>query len=226
MQRRDSGTISRSFIATTAARATPARPVIAPPQRPLGASVTRSLSLSTTATAPPPALPPSNAPSADYRQHHDVQAPEINAATFRPGWRVHSRLDALATSGKIDREQLEAAATWGRWAERTGSPGTSPWRIRVDGGVTSADGHGVRTLAAATKLRESAAALGAARYALLHACVFEDRSWRHIGRRLGVAIETAQARTAEAIAALALWLRGDPVPPPPAIRFRNQPSSR
>lgn len=193
-----------------------------------GSIVTRSFSaatvrLSPRTSAPPPVITTSR-PTPEFRQHHDVEAPQVDATAFRQGWQVHSRLAALAANGMIDREQMEAAASWGRWAERTSAPGTSPWRIRVDGGAIGGDGLTGRTLAATTRLRASAAALGAARCALLYACVVEDQSWRRIGRRLGVAGETAQDRVVEAIAALALWLAGEPVPPAPEVRFRNQPS--
>jgi hypothetical protein len=79
-----------------------------------------------------------------------------------------------------------------------------------------------RQIDAAAKLRACTAALGALRVAaLLGACVVEDQSWRRFGQRLGVASETAREREVEAIAALALWLRGEMLPPAPAVRFRN-----
>jgi len=177
-------------------------------------------------TRPLPSLPPpSNAPAAEYRQHHEVEAPQVDTSSFRQGWRVHSRLDSLATSGRIDRQQLEAAVTWGNWAERVATPGTSPWRIRVDGGGQGGGTFADRQIDVAARLRESTAALGTSRIALLGACVVEDMSWRRLGLRLGVSAETARERVVEAIAALALWLAGEPVPPAPAVRFRNQPSS-
>jgi len=138
---------------------------------------------------------------------------------------VHSRLASLAESGKIERDQLDAAATWGRWAERTSAPVTSAWRLRVDGGSIGADGIASHQLDAAGRLRACRAVLGAERCALLQACVVEDVAWRQIGQRLGVAGETARERVIEAIQALTLWIEGDPVPPAPVIRFRNQPSS-
>jgi hypothetical protein len=170
-------------------------------------------------------LPPSNAPSAAYRQHHDVEAPQVDTTQFRQGWRVHSRLTGLAESGRIDREQLEATVTWGNWAERVATPGTSPWRIRVDGGGQGGGTFADRQIDAAARLRESTAALGISRITLLGACVVEDMSWRRLGQRLGVAGDTARERVVEAIQALALWLAGEPVPPAPVVRFRNQPSS-
>ena len=41
-------------------------------------------------------------PSAAYRQHHDVEAPRVDTSAFRQGWRVVTRLDALASEGAID----------------------------------------------------------------------------------------------------------------------------
>jgi len=84
-------------------------------------------------TRPLPSLPPlSNAPSPEYRQHHDVEAPRVDTATcFRPGWRVHSRLASLAESGRIERDQLDAAVTWGSGPNappgRGPRPGGSEW---------------------------------------------------------------------------------------------------
>jgi hypothetical protein len=120
--------------------------------------------------------------------------------------------EQVAESGRIDREQLEAAVIWGNWAERVATPGTSPWRIRVDGGGQGGGTFTDRQIDAAARLRESTAALGASRIALLGACVVEDMSWRRLGQRLGVAAETARERVVEAIAALALWLASEPVP--------------
>jgi len=57
------------------------------------------------------------------------------------------------------------------------------------------------------------------------AAVIQDRSWHDIGRQLGLSHKTAQLRALEAIAALHLWRTGQPVPPPPREKFRNQPSS-
>ena len=123
---------------------------------------------------------------------------------------MHSRLASLAESGRIERDQLDAAATWGQWAERVGAPITAAWRLRVDGGALGGDGGLTsRELEVAGRLRASSAALGAARCALLHACVVEDQSWRQIGQWLGVAGDTVGERVVEAIQALALWLDGD-----------------
>jgi hypothetical protein len=109
--------------------------------------------------------------------------------------------------------------TWGNWAERVATPGTSPWRIRVDGGGQGDGTFPDRQIDAAARLHESTAALGVGRIALLGACVVEDMSWRKLGRG-----DSAGARRG-GNPGLALWLASEPVPPAPVVRFRNQPSS-
>jgi hypothetical protein len=68
---------------------------------------------------PPTPLPPTNSPSRDYRQHHVVVEPQIDAETFHPE-RVKTRLVALAEAEKIDRFQLETALEYRRWRETLG----------------------------------------------------------------------------------------------------------
>jgi hypothetical protein len=43
----------------------------------------------------------SNAPTVSYTRHHDVDPPRVDARTFRQGWRIRSRLDALHIAGSI-----------------------------------------------------------------------------------------------------------------------------
>ena len=43
----------------------------------------------------------SNAPGSFFRQHHEVEGPEVSARAFRPAWRVRTKLDQLALEGKI-----------------------------------------------------------------------------------------------------------------------------
>ena len=84
-----------------------------------------------------------------------------------PGWRVATRLRGLADNGSIDTQQLEAALTWGRWAERTPAPVTSAWRMKVDGGTRGTERIvEAHTLDEAAKLRDRAAALGPEKCAL------------------------------------------------------------
>jgi hypothetical protein len=194
-------------------------------------SVTRSFSAAGPATAsvttcrpayrsPPP---PSNAPSVAYLRHHDVAAPQVDTTAFRQGWRVVTRLDGRLETGRIDREQWDAAGCWRHWAERSAPGRSQPWSIRVDAATTSshADARALLRVDVATKLRRCAEALGTLRVRLLEACVRDDLSWREIAARLQVTDKTARDYTTEAIAALADWLNGRSVPPPPELRYRH-----
>jgi hypothetical protein len=155
---------------------------------------------------PGTAPPPSNAPSEHYRRHHRVEAPQVDDRAFRTGWRVHTRLRGLADAGLIDRQQLDAATSWGRWTERTAAPVTSGWRMKVDGGTRRAERIvEAHTLDTATKLRACAVALGPERCALLRATVVEDQSWR----ALGVSCTVAKRRVVEAVVALEQYLARD-----------------
>jgi hypothetical protein len=199
-------------------------------------SVTRSFSTATVprlATTPvaitrpayrvPAAPPPSNAPSQTYLRHHDVTAPRVDSAAFRQGWRVVTRLDGLLEAGRIDREQWDAACRWRRWAERI-TPSRQPsWGIRIDDAVASshADIGMLHRVDVATRLRNCATALGTLRVRLLEACVRDDLSWRAIAERLQISDKTAREHAAEAVAALADWLAGRSVPPPPELRYRH-----
>src|SRR5262249_54017831 len=74
--------------------------------------VTRSFAATATRPAPRPAVPlvvTTAAPTPQFRQHHNVEAPQVDSTAFRQGWRVTTRLDALLEAGRIDKEQWEAA---------------------------------------------------------------------------------------------------------------------
>jgi hypothetical protein len=52
------------------------------------------------------------APSPFYRQHHDLEAPRIDAAVFRPAWRRKTRLDALSDDNLITFREWLVACSW------------------------------------------------------------------------------------------------------------------
>ena len=158
--------------------------------------------------------PASNAPLPHFRAHHDVLAPQIDAKRLQPAWRVHSRLAGLFEANLITTEECDAAAVWGRWAERTDRSITSKWELRVDGGGTPCGEPTVRRLNAAGALRRCAEALGQDRVVLLQACIIMDTPWQHLARRLGMSRDAARLRVVEAIVALTRWRRGEPVRPP------------
>jgi hypothetical protein len=177
--RRPTGTISRSFTATTSST----RPAAAP-QRALTAQVARSLSMPGPAHAPAvrplPPLPPSKAPAAEYRQHHEVEAPQVDTTRFRQGWRVSTRLDGLLEASAIDREAWEAAGQWRRLAEPTAPMRSQPWDARVDHSLTANDAAALHRVRAGAALRACAEALGELRIRLLELHVIRDVSWREL----------------------------------------------
>jgi hypothetical protein len=172
-----------------------------------------------------PQLPPSNAPTGHYRQHHDVIAPRVDATTFHPGWLVQTRLYSLFTAERIDHAALDAALAWRRWGEIVAPTKVQSWQTRVDTSVGLRDGGIAHRIDAASRLRAAAEALGPLRIVVLEGCVLRDCSWLELARLLGVSDKTARDRAAEAVTALAAWRAGEPVPPPPELRFRNQPGS-
>ena len=185
--------------------------------------ITRSFTASTSAPRAP--LPPSSAPTAAFRAHHDVAPPRIDGAAFHPGWSVQTRLLSLHAAGKIDREALDAALAWRAWAEITSPTRAQSWQVRVDISPGPRDADATRRVAAAARLRAAAAALGALRVAILEAVVLRDVSWAQLGRLLHLSDKSAREYAGEAVAALAAWRAGDPVPPAPIPRLRVQPGA-
>jgi hypothetical protein len=154
-----------------------------------------------------------------------VQAPQVDTAAFRPGWLVQTRLLSLFESGRIDRDALDAACIWRGWAETITPTKVQRWDVRVDAPLAPNDTPALHRVRAAAKLREVAEALGPLRVAILEAVVVKDRPWVELGRLLRTSDKTARHYAAEAVTALAAWRNGQTVPPPPVVRFRNQPSS-
>ena len=138
---------------------------------------------------------------------------------------MQTRLWSLLEAGKIDRAALDAALTWRRWAEVIAPTRVQSWEVRVDTPAGPGDGGMAHWIDAAARLREVTEALGQLRIAILEACVLKDHPWLTLGRLLRVSDKTARDHAAEAITAQAAWRAGEAVPPPPELRFRNQPGS-
>ena len=173
---------------------------------------------------PPISLPPSNSPTREYRAHHAVELPQVDAERFHPAWRSKSRLVGLAESGKIDRIALEAGVAWRAWHEAIGRLRVQSWEIRTGHSATSGTVAPIQATAA-ERLRAADAAIGPERVRLLEDSIVNDLPWVEIAKKLGMSDKGAVLRVVEALEALALWWRGLPVPDPPAVRFRNQPRS-
>jgi hypothetical protein len=146
----------------------------------------------------------SNAPSVERVRHAEtIEPPAVDASSFRQGWRVRTRLDALLAAGRINAGVWQAAVeyrdAWARvWAGRGGELGGT----RVSGGL---DLHRrqiglVDTVAALDAIERR---LGRLATSLCVACVVEDLSWPEIGRRCGRSNHTAVAWTVLALRALA-----------------------
>jgi hypothetical protein len=166
----------------------------------------------------------SNAPTAFYRQHRTVEAPAIDEREFRPAWRVKTKLMLLVECGRIDRHQLEAAMAFKGWCEVIGRQRTSAWlAVRVDGGRRPEGLVSEHQIDAARRLAGATTALGRERIRLLHWALIDDLPWIEIGRRIRLRPRTAIVRVVEAIAGLALWRAGQPVPSAPVTRLRIEP---
>jgi hypothetical protein len=195
-----------------------------------GPTVTRSFAA--TATAPRSAARNASAlsaaiatsrPTPQFVRHHDVAPPQVDAAAFRQGWRVATRLDGLLESGRIDRETWDAACAWRRWIETVAPSRVQPWEIRVDTPAVPNETGTLVRVQTSGKLRAAAEALGPVRVKLLEWVIAKDFAWREVGRFMRVSDKTARDRAVEALIALADWCAGRTVAPAPVIRFRNEP---
>jgi hypothetical protein len=175
--------------------------------------------------ATPIARPVSTTPSPEFRRHFDVAPPAIDAREYRPAWRRETRLAGLVEAGRIGRETFVVACAWRQCAEAIGRVLVQRWTARTNGGILAGAGPTPTQITAATVLRNAGAALGDYCVRILHDHLVEDLSWRELGQRLPVDPKTAKVRTIAALEALAAWRAGRPIPPAPAERCGNQPSS-
>lgn len=151
--------------------------------------------------APPP---PTSRPTPERRnQAARIDEPDVNGHSYRPGWRVETRLDLLLVAGKISPAAHEAACSLRHDAERVGRIDAA--RIARLGEAAAIRGapdlHRTRITAveATSRLRRARQRLGEAAYALVWHCVVLDQSWSEIGRRAGCHASTARNWCAEAI---------------------------
>jgi hypothetical protein len=153
-------------------------------------------------------FPSSNAPNRFYRQHHQVEDPQVDEKAFRPHWRVRTQLDKLALEGKISGFEWRVAGWLRSCYERAyggdlRSPmarlgmagrGSHHWRRENPAG---------RKAQAREYLYHVEKSLGPVVFPLVVAVVVEDLSWAELGRRWNCHGGTAKAWAIEAVKALA-----------------------
>jgi hypothetical protein len=144
-------------------------------------------------------------PSPEFLQHHAVEAPAVNARSFRQGWRVRSRLEVLHRTGRLTAGQLQAAVEYRAAWELARLEAAATMPLLRAGGGGSTDQHarlwaGIATVA---KLEAVESAIGGMRADLCRACIVHDMPWAELARRTGRDSHTARRWTVLAIVALA-----------------------
>lgn len=141
-------------------------------------------------------------PSPYFRQHHGLEPPAVDDGTWRPYWRVRTRLDRLVRDGAITPHEWHSAVRLREICE-TAQAGIVPIH-RLDRGVRGrvAPTQAPRRADALARLDEVRIDLGSVALDLLQACLVDDRSWAWLGQRLSVDPKTARAWTISAIKAL------------------------
>jgi hypothetical protein len=139
-------------------------------------------------------------PTEHFLQHHDVEPPLIDASSFRPAWRVRTRLERLLLYRLITPAEWFAAVTLRLAVERIASAGLHaiptvfmPGHNKTPQDCSQADAY----------CRRAAEILGETIYPMLLACVVEDLSWIALGERMHVDARTARAWVVVAIKLLA-----------------------
>jgi hypothetical protein len=146
-----------------------------------------------------------SAPSALYRQHHDVEAPRVDERHFRPAWRVLTRLDGLLADRAIDAAEWHAAADYRELVDQVA--GAALIRSPIGRASIGAVAHHVASslageLDAFNRLRAIRDRLGAWVCSLLDLALVRDLSWAALGRRYRCDPKTARAWVIAAIKAL------------------------
>ena len=146
----------------------------------------------------------SNAPTADRLRHAEaIEAPRVDAASFRQGWRVRTRLDALFAAGRITGAEWQAAVEYrDAYARVWSGRGGDFAGARIAGGADIHDRE-IARIATLTVLARVEARLGGLVTALLIACVVEDLPWARIAAICQRNPETVRNWTALAVRALA-----------------------
>jgi hypothetical protein len=147
-----------------------------------------------------------SAPSALYRQHHDVEAPRVDDRHFRQAWRVLTRLDGLLADRAITAAEWHAAADYRELWDRVSRAALI--RSPIGRASIGSAGHHAFDISLAgeldalARLREVRSVLGAWPCTLLYLSVVRDQSWAALGRHYHCDPKTARAWVIAAIKAL------------------------
>ena len=147
-----------------------------------------------------------SAPSASFRQHHDVEPPRVDHRHFRPAWRVLTRLDGLLADHAITASEWHAAADYRELVDQV----TRAALIRspIGRATMGTAGHRVFALSLAgeldalNRLRQIRNRLGAWACTLLDHALVHDLSWAALGQHYHCDPKTARAWVITAIKAL------------------------
>jgi hypothetical protein len=153
----------------------------------------------------------SNAPLADLERHVEaIEPPRVDAATFRQGWRIRTRLDALHVAGLISAGEWQTGHDFRAACDRVRGVGerAAP-DIRAGGGGRPDGAHSAMLSMVRTQSRLNAveAQLGPLFSRLCVWCCVHDVSWAHLGRVVHVDPKTARSYTVMALHRLGVvWI--------------------
>jgi hypothetical protein len=149
-------------------------------------------------------------PSRYFTQHFAVEAPSIDADTFRAFWRVRHlvRLDGLLRDRAISFPVWRAGVEYRTLAEiRLASIYPAKGFDQSDAPRSGFDGGIARRIDAADRLVGINRRLGRGRVKLLEAHLVDDLEWAELGRRCHVHAKTARRWTIAALEVLSkvIW---------------------
>jgi hypothetical protein len=146
-------------------------------------------------------------PSKFYRNHVALDAPAIDDESFRPYWRVRTRLDQLLLDRAISVVVWRAAASFRSLGEIVLA---EAWQTRWLDQRASGFDYGMalaRRADALDRLRDIRRDLGDFAFDLLEAHLVDNETWTALGRRYRVHPKTVRSWTIVALKALAavIW---------------------
>jgi len=149
-------------------------------------------------------------PTKYFQQHHAVEAPAIGEHSFRPFWRVRTRLDQLLIDGAISFPVWRAAALFRTLSEIVIAddwPATS--MTFSEGGALGFDVSSIRRIDALNRLHAIRNCVGRTVFAMIERHVVEDQSWTQLAGYYGVHPKTVRSWTIAALQALAAIIWGE-----------------